>query len=161
MAPSVGEQSLMMRIPLVALLLFVTLVQSRSDDKPTVRAYFGLIDQGPAFFISCRNDTTAPLNSGLSRWRSGVRVDGGAVPEPPGGELGPGLTTEVGPGESRDGILGLAQRTVTYYPPVKFGARVRWWRLFPLTDGRHTIAVQCGSVWSDDLEFYWDSDRAR
>ena len=147
-------------IPLVALLLFATLAQSKSDDKPTVSPYFGFVDGGPAFFISCRNNTTTPLNSGLSSWRSGIRVDGGVVPEPRG-EIGPGLTTEVGPGGSWYGILSLPQETRGYFPPVKFGALVRWGRLFPLKNGRHTIAVQCGSVWSDDLEFYWDSERPR
>jgi hypothetical protein len=59
------------------------------------------------------------------------------------------------------GIVALAQRAETYSPPVKFGALVRWGRVdVVLADGRHTIAVQCGGVWSDDFQFYWDSEKA-
>ena len=28
--------------------------------------------------------------------------------------------------------------------------------IMPLADGRHTIAVQCNGIWSDDLVFYWE-----
>jgi hypothetical protein len=30
--------------------------------------------------------------------------------------------------------------------------------VIPLDQGRHTIAVECAGVWSDDFKFYWESD---
>jgi hypothetical protein len=75
---------------LVTFLMFAVLAQSRSEDKPTVRPYFGLAPEGPHFLVSCRNNTTGALNSGLSRWRSGIRLDGVVVPEPAGGQIGAG-----------------------------------------------------------------------
>jgi hypothetical protein len=140
--------------------VLATVAQSRLEDKPTVAPYFSLVDGGPAFLIECRNNTVAPLNSGLRRWREGVRVDGNIVPNPPG-EIGPGLTMDVAPGDTWRGIVAFRQAAPTYFPAAKFGALVRWTRVLPLTDGRHTVAVQCGTVWSDDFEFYWDSEKAR
>lgn len=140
-------------------LLLATVTQPRPENRPTLTPYFNSMD-GPAFLIACRNTTATPLNSGLGRWRQGIRLDGVVVPPPPGGQIGPGLTTDVAAGADWRGILSLPQAAQTYFPPVKFGALVRWARTdLALQDGRHTIAVQCGDVWSEDLEFYWDSEK--
>jgi hypothetical protein len=29
--------------------------------------------------------------------------------------------------------------------------------MFPLTPGRHTLAIRCLGNWSDEVEFYWES----
>jgi hypothetical protein len=86
-----------------------------------------------------------------------VRVDGAVVPET--FELGPGLTTDVPPGETWRGILALRQSHSSFGPAVKFGALVRRGRReVAIRGGKHTITVQCGGVWSDDFTFYWEGD---
>jgi hypothetical protein len=145
----------------VAFILLATVAQSSPEDRPTIAPYFSLVDGAPAFLIACRDNSTAPMNSNLRRWREAIRVDGAVVPDPPG-ELGPGLSgVDAAPGDTWLGIVDLRQPPATHFPPVKFGASVRWTRVLPLSDGRHAIAVQCGGVWSGDFQFYWDSEKRR
>jgi hypothetical protein len=35
---------------------------------------------------------------------------------------------------------------------------VRSARALTIMEGKHTLAVQCGEVWSDDFTFYWDGE---
>jgi hypothetical protein len=124
--------------------------------KPQISPFFDRVDDGPAFFIECRNTSGQTLSSGAKVWREALRVDGAVVPEP--FELGPGLTVDVPPGETWRGILALRQSNSSFYPAVRFGAMVRSVREVAITEGKHTIAVQCGGVWSDDFTFYWAGD---
>jgi hypothetical protein len=89
-------------------------------------------------------------------WREALRVDGAVAPE--SFSLGPGLTTDVTPGETWRGILALRQSHSSFYPAVRFGALLREVRVPAIGEGKHTIAVQCGGVWSDDFAFYWGGD---
>ena len=41
---------------------------------------------------------------------------------------------------------------------MKFGAMVRMSRMVSLAEGWHTLAVRCGEVWSDDVEFFWENE---
>jgi hypothetical protein len=45
---------------------------------------------------------------------------------------------------------------LNFFPAVTFGATVRSTRPIALSAGRHTIAVQCAGVWSDDNAFFWE-----
>jgi hypothetical protein len=123
--------------------------------KPQITPFFDRVDDdGPAFFIQCRNTSGQILSSGAKVWREAIRIDGALVPE--AFERGPGLTMDVPPGKTWRGILSLRQSHSSYYPAVKFDAMVRSVRDVPLEEGKHTIAVQCGGEWSDDFTFYWE-----
>jgi len=124
------------------------------DSKPQISPFFDRVDDGPAFFTQCRNTGGATLSSGAKLWREAIRIDGAVVLEP--FERGPGLTMDVPPGETWQGILALRQSHSSFFPAVKFGAMVRSVREVALLEGKHTIAVQCGGVWSDDITFYWE-----
>jgi hypothetical protein len=115
------------------------------------------IDDGPAFFIGCPNTSGETLSSGDERWTKAIRIDGAVEPEPDF-HMPPGLTTKVAPGEIWRGILALRQSKRSYFPAVKFGAMVRSARVLTITEGKHTVAVQCGEVWSNDFTFYWDGE---
>jgi len=69
-----------------------------------------------------------------------------------------GLTMDVPPRETWRGILAVRQSSGSFTPAVKFGALVREARDLPVTEGKHTIAVRCGGVWSDDFIFYREGD---
>lgn len=139
------------------LLLFSTNPLARDSQKPRISAFFDRIDDGPAFFVECRNTSGEPVSSGAGVWTSSLRLDGTTVPDD---ELrtGPGLTTDVKPGQLWRGIVALRQSYRGFFPAVKFGALVRSARVLPLSQGRHSIAVQCAGVWSDEFEFYWESE---
>jgi len=65
---------------------------------------------------------------------------------------------DVPAGETWWGILAIRQSSGSFTPAVKFGALVREARDLPVTEGKHTIAVRCGGVWSDDFIFYREGD---
>ena len=130
---------------------------AQDSSKPTIAPFFDRIDDGPAFFVGCRNTTDQKISSEVSVWIRSLRLDGTIVSDN-GSALGPGLTTQVAPGESWRGIIALRQSDRSFFPAVKFGALTRYARVLPLTQGRHTIAVQCAGVWSSEFEFYWESE---
>jgi hypothetical protein len=134
-------------------------VMAQDSDKPRITPYFDRIDDGPAFFVECRNTGGEPVSSGADVWpdASSVRIDGATVPDD-GVRIGPGLTTAVAPGQLWRGIIALRQSSNSFGPAVRWGALVRSSRVIPLGQGRHTIAVECAGVWSDDFKFYWESD---
>jgi hypothetical protein len=138
------------------LLLFATNLQARDSNKPRISAFFDRIDDGPAFFVECRNASGEHVSSGADVWASSLRLDGTTVPDE--FHMGPGLTTDVEPGQLWRGIVALRQSSRSFFPAVKFGALVRSARVLPLSQGRHTIAVQCAGVWSEDFVFYWESE---
>ena len=116
------------------------------------------VDGGPAFLAECRNTTMLPLSSGSQLWvltRSAVRIDGAVLDEPPVGRTGPGLTTDIQPGETWRGIIELRQSPGGTSWQVALGANTRMPIVVPLNAGRHTIAVRCSGVWSGDVAFYW------
>jgi hypothetical protein len=138
------------------LLLFGTNLVARDPHGPRISAFFDRIDDGPAFFVQCRNAGGENVSSGADVWVSSLRIDGTIVPDE--AHMGPGLTTDVKPGELWRGIIALRQSYRSFFPAVKFGALVRSARVLPLGQGRHTIAVECAGVWSDDFEFYWETE---
>jgi hypothetical protein len=138
------------------LMLFSANLVAQDSQKPQISAFFDRVDNGPAFFVGCRNTSDKPVSSGAGVWASSLRLDGTTVPDEP--HMGPGLTTEVKPGQLWRGIVALRQSYSPFFPAVKFGALVRIARVVPLSQGQHTIAVQCAGIWSEDFEFYWESD---
>jgi hypothetical protein len=142
---------------IAVLVLFVGSLFAQDPSKPQISAFFDRVDDGPAFFLECSNTSGETLSSGDERWTKAIRIDGAVEPEP-SSPIGPGLTMKVAPGETWRGILALRQSERSYFPAVKFGAMVRSARVLTITEGKHTIAVQCGEVWSDDFTFYWDGE---
>jgi hypothetical protein len=130
---------------------------AQAASKPQISAFFDRIDDGPAFLVECPNTTEGTLSSGDERWTKAIRVDGAVVPETEL-RMPAGLTRKVNPGEIWRGILALRQSKQSYFPAVKFGAMVRSARVLMITEGKHSLAVQCGEVWSDDFTFYWDGE---
>lgn len=129
---------------------------AQEASKPHISPFFDRVDDGPAFFIECRNNSGQTLSSGAKVWREALRVDGAVVPET--FERGPGLTMDVPPGKTWRGILALRQSHGSLSPAVRFGALVRSGREVAIGEGKHFISVQCGGVWSDDFTFYWEAD---
>jgi len=151
-----------MKTAVIFLLLpgMITQTGRNPQSKPAVTSMFMSrgVDGGPAFFIECRNTTNAPVSSGSLTWaisRSAVRLDG-TVLEESGGRIGPGLTADIQPGAMWRGIIELRQSASGQSREVALGANVRAPLILPLSPGRHTIAVLCSGVWSDDLAFYWE-----
>jgi hypothetical protein len=132
---------------------------AQQPSKPQITPFFDRLDDGPAFFVECRNTSGQTLSSNHITWREALRIDGMVVPEPRWGDL-PGLAgVNIAPGETWRGILALPQSTRPFTPAVKFGAMVRSVRVVPpIREGKHTIAVQCGGMWSDEFTFYWEGD---
>jgi hypothetical protein len=146
-----------MRSIAAILFLFGSCLFAQGPSKPQISPFFDRLDDGPAFFVECLNTSGHTLSSGAIVWREALRIDSTVVPEPRWSRL-PGLTMDVAPGETWRGILALRQSSRTFTPAVKFGALLREARDLPVTEGKHTIAVQCGGVWSDDFTFYWEGD---
>lgn len=151
-----------MRIAVLSFGLALTAVSSspaQPAPQPTIRPFFSTVVNGPAFYVSCRNETFAALSSSDTRWLSSLRLDG-TILRDEGGRIGAGLSVTVPPGESWFGIVALPQSNTGYFPAGKFRAMSRQSRVVPLSEGRHTLAVRCGDAWSEDLEFYWEAERA-
>ena len=145
--------------PLIAaslLLLFSANIVARDSSKPTIHPFFDRIDDGPAFFVECRNTTGQTFTSAAHLWASGLRIDGRIVPEV--AHEGSGLTTEVPPGKLWRGIIALRQTYRPFFPAPKFDALVRTARTLSLSEGKHSIAVQCGGSWSGEFPFYWETE---
>ena len=138
------------------LLLFSANLIAQDASKPRISAFFDRIDDGPAFFVECRNTTSGDVSSGAGTWASALRIDGTIVPDE--NRMGPGLTTDVGPGELWRGIIALRQSKRSFFPAPKFGALVRSARELSLSQGRHTIAIQCSGKWSEEFAFYWETE---
>lgn len=143
---------------LVAAAAMVLAWQSGVPTSTTARIapLFTVIDNGPVFLVECANTTGQTRSSGELIWAGVLRIDGRSV-QPDYG-MGPGLRTEVQAGATWRGIIALRQSYQPYFPAVNFGALVRRAPTWPLASGRHTIAVQCPSGWSNDLEFYWEGE---
>jgi hypothetical protein len=146
-----------MRILITVLLLALSQLQAQSISKPRITPFFDRIDEGPGFFVECLNTGSAKVSSGSSLWPlaiGSIRVDGTLIDF--GEVIGPGLRTDVEPGQSWRGIIVLRQSQMAFFPAVNFGALVRSALLHPLAAGKHAISVQCQGVWSDEFSFYWE-----
>jgi len=146
-----------------AWLLLLQLSTNVPTSKPTLVPFFSRVDEAPAFFVECRNNTTTaiPSNSDVWPWASGrLRIDGQPFVDR-GGVIGPGLSSAIEPGGMWRGIYPLRQSREGYNAPTNFGANVRSGVIVPLIPGRHTIAVKCGETWSDGYAFYWEDASAR
>ena len=86
-----------MRSATLLLLLLMGYAQAKDSERPKVTAYFDRVDDGPAFFVECRNTTGKTLSSSTADWPGiwpgTVRVDGVVPPEEM--ILGPGLSQDV------------------------------------------------------------------
>jgi hypothetical protein len=146
-----------MRFQITLLLLAFSQLEAQNRSKPHLTPYFDRVDESPAFFVDCLNTATTIASSGSSQWPielSSIRVDGIALDSE--ATMGPGLTTEVKPGELWHGIIALRQSHLNFFPAAKSGALVRSAPRHPLTPGKHMISVKCQEVWSDDFPFYWE-----
>jgi len=125
--------------------------------RPDIAPLFTRVDESPAFYIECKNDTGAPVSSASDRWPwapGRLRIDGRPFVET-GGIIGPGLSVTIEPGGTWRGIIALRQSREGFSGWPQFGANVRGGRIVPLPAGRHTIAVRCGELWSADFAFFW------
>lgn len=139
------------------LIIFASNLTSQNLSKPRIVPFFDRIDDGPVFFVECRNDTGKAVESAITLWIRSLRVDGKIVPES-GYALGPGLTTDIAPGGVWRGIIAFRQSPKSFFPSPKFGALARTVRVLPLSEGQHTIAVQCTELWSDEFDFFGESE---
>lgn len=133
------------------------------EGRPHIIPFFSRVDESPAFYVECRNDTGTPVSSASDRWPwapGRLRVDGQPFVES-GGIIGPGLSTTIETGGTWRGIIALRQSRDGFSGWTQFGANVRGGRIVPLSAGRHTIAVRCGEVWSEEFVFFWEDESKR
>jgi hypothetical protein len=142
-------------------LLLMLLIQSRSEaqdqSKPQAVPLFSSVEQGPAFMLQCVNGPIAEVRALEVIQEAALRVDG-KLYERTGGITGSFLGGEpvFGPGERWWMMVGLRQASLGT-KSADFGAALRTpWDL-PLRDGPHSIEFRCHGVWSDRVEFYWES----
>ena len=143
--------------------LFIGPFGAQPSPLPKVLPLFSRIHNAPGFMIECINDTEMPIASNADWWPwlpRRVRVDGNPYEET-SGVIGPGLGSDIPPGQTWRGIVTLYQERPTSGPAPVFDARVRGGRLWPLASGRHTIAIQCGDRWSEEFVFYWEPEAER
>jgi hypothetical protein len=143
-----------MRVLSGVAVLWLVATTANLAPKPRITPFFSRLENGPAFMVECRNTTAQSIMSNAPFWDMGYRVDGKS-PEPRG-RIGPGLGGPVGAGEPWRGILSLRQAPPEDSPATALGAYVRATELEPIRAGRHTIAIRCGGVWSEDAQFYWE-----
>src|SRR3954451_10806910 len=132
-------------------------------ERPQITPFFSRVDESPAFYVECRNDTGGPVSSAAELWPwapGRLRVDGEPFVES-GGIIGPGLSSTIEPGGIWRGIIALRQSREGFSAPVQFGANVRGGRIVPLPPGRHSISVRCGEKWSEEYVFFWEDESQR
>jgi hypothetical protein len=148
---------------LIPLLLLTMQSFAQAPVKTTIEPFFDRIDDGPTFYLECQNTNASSVSSGASEWpglgTGSVRLDGHVLDL--GNRSGPGLTMQIAPGEVWKGIFALRQSQNNFSPAVKFGAMVRSSTHQNIASGRHSIAVRCNGVWSDDFSFYWEEQRGK
>ena len=118
-------------------------------------------ESGPAFVVECRNNSAAAVPWPTIRT---IKLDGNER-ERRGAILGsligtPGERLEVAPGASHRVLFVLSpgSDSTSSSPGEGFGARVRQGWILPITPGRHRLAVECLSQWSDEIAFVWNPD---
>ena len=142
---------------LAACLLPLATVHAQPEDKPRLVPLFSYVERGPAFMLECENTSSIAVRAGDLLGRLGYRVDG-VEPKTIGGFAGSFLGGEprLQPMESWRIMVALRQESHGT-SSSDFGARFQLLWTFPLTPGRHTLAIRCLGNWSDELEFYWES----
>jgi hypothetical protein len=139
-----------------AALLTLGLGGSESDvTTPTVIPYFSRAEDGPGFVVECRNPTQVSLSSRDPSWGQKLRIDGQVLADPEG-VVGSGQLHEVRPGETWRGLIVLRQSASSPTSSRGPAVVVKRYRQYPIEPGRHSFAVQCHGVWSQDSQFYWD-----
>jgi hypothetical protein len=152
-----------MRALLAAILIVATApVVLAEPTTPRLSPFFTGFESGPAFMVECLNDTDHDVSSADRRWtRLTIRLNG-TVHGPDPNLMGPGLSMPVPSGSWWRGIYELRQTDGGVSRAVAAGAlvRIRDFR-FTLPRGRHTLAVQCAGVWSEELVFYLEEAQGR
>src|SRR5215469_12179951 len=97
-----------MRSIAATLFLLTGSLLAQKPSKPQISPFFDRLDDGPAFFVECRNTSGQALSSGAVVWTEALRIDGTVIPEPRWREM-PGLRMDVARGETWRGILALRQ----------------------------------------------------
>lgn len=137
-----------MRVATVLLLLLIS-TQAWAQDlsKPQMTPFFDRIDDGPAFFVICRNTGNAAIWYGASVWpvlgTGNLRVDGSVVEDKNfggGGQRG----MNVEPAQQWRGIISLRRSEGKIFLSPKFGAE----RRDPSQAIRPRAAHNRGSMWT-------------
>lgn len=131
-------------------------VQSRPELVP----YLGSTGDGPAFIVECLNDSGAEVSSRDGRWTESFRLNSEVLKPPTGGTIGSGGSTPIPSGALWKGKIVLRQHSIGSSFVSGAGEVVSQYRILPLSNGRHTFAVQCSGKWSDDVPFYWNATRS-
>ena len=106
-----------MKAALVVLLaVFVAQATAQDSSKPRIAPFFDRIDDGPVFFVDCRNTTDQKISSATPVWIHTLRLDGTNVPDSES-ELGPGLTTQIAPGSRGVESSHLGNQFGHFLPP--------------------------------------------
>jgi len=69
-----------MRSIAATILLLTGSLLAQKSSKPQISPFFDRLDDGPAFFVECRNTSGQALSSGAVVWREALRIDGTVVP---------------------------------------------------------------------------------
>ena len=56
-------------------LVSVIAAAAQPSEKPKITPFFSQVDQAPAFYVECRNDTGAPVSSAALRWAWSQQFD--------------------------------------------------------------------------------------
>jgi hypothetical protein len=146
--------------PTAALLLMVLIqsgMEAQVQEKPQAVPLFSNVEQGPAFMLLCLNGSRATVRAWEVIREAALRVDG-TLYERTDGIAGSFLGGEpaFGPGERWRMMVGLRQTSLGT-KSADLGAVLRSpWDL-RLQDGPHTIEFRCHGIWSDKIDFYWES----
>ena len=134
---------------------------AQTSTRPGIIPAFTPRESSPAFVVECHNNSASAVPWPTIRR---IRLDGNErelVGGLTGSRIGtPGERFEVAPGGTHRVLFVLSARTesTSSGPGQGFGARVRQGWILPITPGRHRLAVDCLSQWSDEIAFVWSPD---
>ena len=116
--------------------------------KPTIAALFSNDSNGPAFWVECRNSSGHEV-SVAGDWVHAYRIDG--IEPSRSGFAWTAGPEQVAPGNVWRGAFAFAGVRTNLS-----GTDATHIVSTPLAAGRHTLAVECMGVWSEDLPFVWN-----
>ena len=130
-----------------ALVLLIALDGSSCRADRTLAASEVSSSGFPTFQVECRNETMQSIDR--LRPIKALRFDGTLVTLTyVGSQLG-GLPPPATPGSSWIEVISLV-------PPSRLGYGLNWTTVtLPMQAGRHTVAFQCGGLWSREVRFDW------